>query len=127
MARPNPIQPAEPLLIVDGRTPFVAQSPVLTDREGAPYLDRRVELALVTNDRPSPVSSPIHPTLSGAAVSAGNGAFSLALMPRDLWLRLAPHAHKVIYLRTLTADHPPHFQPLRVVWRASTFPTPSAS
>jgi hypothetical protein len=119
MARPvQPIRPAEPLLVVDGHTPAVLRSPPLVDARGLPYDGRQVTLELV----PRPGGERVHPTLSGPGVSIGDGAYTLALLPRDLWLRLAPYANAVVYQATRTAEHEAHYQPMRVVWRAAEFP-----
>lgn len=122
MARPvQPITPAEPLLVVDGHTPFVAHSPVLTDDRGEPISGRSCTLALVDG---LGAQRAIHGTLEGAAVAVGDGTFSRSFTPRALWLHLATHAHRVIYLRARIAGQPDVFTPLRVVWRAATYPTP---
>lgn len=119
MARPvQPIRPTEPMLVVDGHTPAVLRSPTVLDARGLPYDGRQVTLELV----PRPGGVAIHPTLSGPGVSVGEGAYTLALLPRDLWLRLAPFANGVIYQATRTAEHEPAYLPLRVVWRAAQFP-----
>lgn len=122
MARPTqPIAPPEPMLVVDGHSPVVLRSPELLDARGVPYTRRTVTLALVA--REDDTIAPIHATLAATGVDVGHGAYSLALLPRDLWLRLAPFANDRVYLRTTTLDHPPHYQTLRVVWRAATYPT----
>ncbi|GAB1345084.1 hypothetical protein [Gemmatimonas sp.] len=124
MARPvQPMAPEHPPLIVDGHTPAVLRSPVLVDARGLPYDGRQVTLDLVRHA--STTAPPLHPTLRGTGVSIGEGVYTLALMPRDLWLRLAPVAHELIYQRTVSPEHSPHFQPLRVVWRAAEFPVDS--
>lgn len=115
--------PEHPALVVDGHTRAVLRSPALLDARGQPYDGRQVTLALVRTA--STEAPPLHATLSGTGVNVGDGVYTLALMPRDLWLRLAPVAHELIYQRTTSAEHPPHFQPLRVVWRAAEFPLES--
>ncbi len=121
MARPAyPIAPPEPLLIVDGRTPFVARSAPFLDSAGDVLERRSVRLELVESrddDAPS-----IHAALGGPGVSVGDGAYTLALLPRDLWLRLAPHANDRIWLRVRMLNALTQYHPLRVVWRADTYP-----
>lgn len=125
MARPaQPLTPAEPTLIVDGRSVFLARSPVLEDARGAPYDGRQVSLSLTATDDPAG-APPIHPALAGPGVGIGGGVYTLALLPRDLWLRLAAYAHERIYVCTATPEHPPHFSPVRVVWRVAEYPTPA--
>lgn len=126
MARPTqPIAPPEPMIVVDGHSPVIVRSPELVDARGLPYTRRTVTLALVSREDDS--LPPIHPTLAATGVDVGGGVYTLALLPRDMWLRLAAHANDRIYLRTTTLDHPAHFQPHRVVWRAATYPTDSST
>lgn len=121
MARPpQPIAPTEPLLIVDQRTPFVAHCAPMRDVHDAPLVGRIATLSLVSQERDD--IAPIHNTLSGIGVNVGDGVYSLVLMPRALWLRLAPFAHQRIYLRASIAGEASTFIPLRVVWRAANYP-----
>ncbi|GAB1345019.1 hypothetical protein [Gemmatimonas sp.] len=121
MARPaQPMTPSIPALVVDGHTRAVLRSPALRDARGLPTTAARSCSSSVR--MPTPDAPPLHTTLRGTGVNVGDGVYTLALMPRDLWLRLAPVAHELIYQRTTSPEHPPHFQPLRVVWRAAEFP-----
>lgn len=125
MARPPiaPIAPAEPLVIVDGRTNIVLHSPIARDPNTGELLDGRSgTLALVTREDAS--IAPIHSTLEAAGVDVGDGSYSCVIAPRAAWMRLAPHANKRIYLRLAIPGSPPVFQAVRVVWRADTYPTP---
>lgn len=126
MARPaQPIAVADPLVIVDGRTPFVGRSLPFVDDAGRP-LDRRtvrLELVATRDDR----ATAIHPALSGPGVSVGEGGYTLALMPRDLWLRLAPFANERVWLRAQLPGAITQYIPLRVVWRADTYPLPESA
>jgi hypothetical protein len=125
MARPvQPIVPADPLLIVDGRTPFVAHSPVMLDiRTDLPLVGRSAELALLAREG----AEPIHNTLRGAGVSVGDGSYTYVMQPRALWLRLAPFANKRVVLRVTIPGQPPVFTPLQIVWRAAEYPVEVAS
>lgn len=120
MARPiQPITPPEPLLIVDGHTPFIARSHQLTERNGRPLAGRSCTLALVASEQ---ATAAIHNTLEGSAVDLNDGRYTRTFTPRALWLRLAPHANRVIYLRTSIPGYPMEHTPVRVVWRADTYP-----
>lgn len=120
MARPvQPITPVDPLIVVDQHTPAVLRSPVMVDARGNPLVGRSAVLALVASDQHT---TPIHNTLAGAGVALGDGAFTLTIPPRALWLRLAPHANRRIWLCTTIAGEPPQYVPHVVVWRAAAYP-----
>ncbi len=120
MARPPAvIVPPDPMLVVDRRTPFVCHSPVLLDAQGRPLVNRTVRLALCAAEDPA---TEIHNTLAGYGVGVGDGSYSLALVPYALWLRLADFANLRIYLVATAAQMVPVSLPLRVVWRADTYP-----
>lgn len=117
------VVPADPPLLVDGHTPFVARTPVLLDARGNPVEGRTVEVALVANtDGP-----PIHPTLSGFAVPVGGGVFTRAFTPRALSLHLADYAGRPVYLRSAPLGDVPTLTRYRVVWQLDLFPVPGTS
>lgn len=124
MARPTHAQitPNETPLIVDGRTPFVAKSPILTDPETGALLDgRSCRLSLVGH---RDITWPIHGTLSAFGVDCHDGSYSAAFTPRALELHLAAFAHERILLRSEVPGFPPVHTVLRVVWRLDHFPLP---
>jgi hypothetical protein len=120
MARPvQPIAPADPLIVVDGHTTAVLRSPIMLDARGGPQVGRSATVALVHTEL---TTEPIHSTLAGAGVPCGDGAFTLAVTPRALWLRLAPHANRRVWLCTTVPGDPPQWTPYLVAWRAAEFP-----
>lgn len=114
------VVPADPPVLVDGHTPFVARTPALLDSRGRPLVGRTVEIALVADTG----SGPIHDTLSGFAVDIGDGVYTRVLSPRALYLHLADYAGRVVMLRAKTSGESPVFTRYRVLWQASGYPAP---
>jgi hypothetical protein len=120
MARPvQPIVPTDPLIVVDGRSTAVLRSPVMYDARGRPLLGRSCTLALMSAES---LTASIHNTLAGTGVPLGDGAFTLTIPPRALWLRLAPHANRRVWLCCVVGGEPAVYVPHLVAWRAAEFP-----
>ena len=109
-------------IVVDGKTNWIARvGPFDEPVQGG----ATVTVALVAGMSGDGTLAPaIHATVAGVAQQATGQTWARGMMARDLAMRLAPHAGRVVYLRASVGGVALSYCPLRVVWAIgdTTFP-----
>lgn len=111
-------------LVVDGHTNLVVSTPPLDAPDFARALrGEQVRLSFVADATPD--AAPIHGTLDGLAQYVPDGSYVRGFFARDLALRLAPYAGRVVWVRASCPPYGVTFLPYRVVWALdAAFPLP---